>query len=238
MAEPRTAAANLVRDLRDALGDRLRSAWLYGSVARDEYIDGLSNVNVLVLLDDIDPILLERAAPLAHRWASDGLALLLMEMDEWARAADVFAIELLDMADAHEVLHGPQSPEASNVSMHSLRLQAEREIRGKLILLHGGMLRAAEDPAAVGDLLMVALPSFLTFFRAALRLQGKPVPVPDADLIRQAAALIGFDASGFQAAFEARRSRKKWKVAMRDDIVARYNTAAEQTATFVDRITG
>jgi glycosyltransferase involved in cell wall biosynthesis len=39
--------------MRAAVGERLRAALLFGSVARGEWIEGVSDVNVLVLLDQL-----------------------------------------------------------------------------------------------------------------------------------------------------------------------------------------
>jgi predicted nucleotidyltransferase len=236
MTDPKKAASDLVRELAATFGGELRSAVLYGSVARGEYVDGVSNINVLVLFDDIAPATLQRASPLARRWADDGLVPLLLERAEWESAADVFAIEVLDMVEAREVLHGGDPVSGLDVSHGALRLQAEHELRGKLITLHNGMLRAAESPESMGTLLAMALPSMLTYLRAALRLVGKQVPRTSGAVIDVASEVIGFDPAGFQAALDARRARGKWKVAITDAAVDRYHTAAERTASFVDRI--
>ncbi len=235
---PRDAAAELLRELTSKLGDQLRGALLYGSVARGEYIEGVSNVNVLVLLEDISPALLQRVAPLARRWVDNGLAPLFLEREEWARAADVFAIELLDMADAHEVLHGVDPLAGLTASNEALRLQAERELRGKLVTLHNGMLHAAGSEEDVGSLLVMALPSFVTYLRAALRLAGQTVPGTCDRVIDAGAALIDFDPAGFNAALSARRGGGKWTVGIADPLVERYHAAAERTAAHVDRFGG
>lgn len=236
MDDPRQAATDLARELARTFGAELRSALLYGSLARNEYVDGVSNINVLVLFEDITPSTLERASPFARRWAAVGLVPLLLERDEWARAADVFAIEVLDMLDAHEMLHGEDPLSGLEVARDALRLQAERELRGKLVTLHSGMLHAAGSTAAMGTLLAMALPSLVTYLRAALRLGGHDVPPASAEVIEAASTLIGFDPAGLRAALDARRSRDKWKVPITDPVVDRYHTAAEQTAMFVDRI--
>ncbi|MGH7551623.1 MAG: hypothetical protein ACREMQ_01180 [Longimicrobiales bacterium] len=236
MKDPRKAAAGLVQELVATFDGELRSALLYGSVARGEYLDGVSNINVLVLFDDITPATLQRASPLARRWAEEGLVPLLLERAEWDSAADVFAIEVLDMLDAREVLHGGDPVNGIDVSHGALRLQAEHELRGKLITLHGGMLRAADSPESMGTLLAMALPSMLTYLRAALRLAGRQVPGTSGAVIDAASDLIGFDPAGFHAALAARGARGKWKIAITDAAVDRYHTAAERTASFVDRI--
>jgi predicted nucleotidyltransferase len=233
MREPREVADAAAQALNGALGERLRAALLYGSAARGEHVGGVSDVNVLFLLDDIDADTLRRASPLLRPFAKDGLAPLVLEWDEWQRASDVFAIELLDMRDAHVMLHGEDPLDGAVVAPEKLRLQAERELRAKLILLHGGMLRAAEDPRGLGQLLAAALPAFVTYLRAALRLADRPVPATTRAVIEESARLVDADPSGLLRALEGRRAGK-WAIPITDPDVDRYNTTAVRTAAFVD----
>lgn len=220
----------------DAFGDRLRCALLFGSAARGEHVPGVSDVNVLFLLDDIDPATLRTASPVLRPFADHGLAPLLLEWGEWQRASDVFAIELLDMRDAHAMLHGADPLDGAAVSPEKLRLQAEHELRAKIILLHDGMLRAAEDQRHLGGLLASAVPAFVTYQRAVLRLAERPVPATSQAVIDAACALVGADPDGLLHALDARRSGREWAIAITDPDVERYNTAVERTAAFVDNL--
>jgi predicted nucleotidyltransferase len=233
MTEPREVAERAAKALAGTLGERLRAALLFGSTARKEHVAKVSDVNVLFLLDDIDPAALSAASPVLRPFADQGLAPLLLELDEWRRASDVFAIELLDMREAHTMLHGADPLDGAQVAPEKLRLQAERELRAKLILLHGGMLRSAQDARGLGQLLAAALPAFVTYLRAALRLAEQPVPPTMAGVIEQGAQLVGADPAGLLRALEGRVAGK-WSVSITDPDVDRYNTAAERTAAFVD----
>jgi hypothetical protein len=191
-------------------------------------------VNVLFLLDDIDADTLRRASPALRPHGEAGLAPLLLEWEEWRRASDVFAIELLDMRDAHVLLRGDDPLDGLAVAPDRLRLQAERELRSRLILLHDGMLRAAENPAGLGLLLAAALPAFVTYLRAALRLADRTVPAATREVIEQGAELVRADPAGLLRAHEARRAGREWSIPITDPDVDRYNAAAEHTAAFVD----
>src|SRR5690606_40348658 len=96
----------IARELERDFGSSLKSVLLFGSLARGEYIDGVSNINLLVLMDDVNVALLDRAVSHAKRWRERGAVPLLLEVGEWPRAADVFAIEIADMQDEHEVVDG------------------------------------------------------------------------------------------------------------------------------------
>jgi len=235
--DAKAAAHAFASELREEFGLALRSATLFGSAARGEHIAGLSDVNVLLLFTDINAPTLARAAPVVRRHAAEGLNPLPLEREEWERARDVFAIELLDMRDAREVLFGADPLDGVEVEPAALRLQAERELRAKLITLHGGLLQAADSPDAIGELLRRALPSFATYLRTALRLCGEAAPVSTRDAIIAGCERVGAEPEGLLAALDARLApKRRWSVRLEDETVERYNDAVEKTATFVDEI--
>ncbi len=217
--DPRTAARETSSGLERALGNHLRAVVLYGSVARGEFIQGVSDINLLVLLDDIDTSALLSAAPAVARGAERHVNPLILEWQDRIRAADVFGIELLDMEDAHEVLVGVHPFADVVVPRPALRLQAERELRSKLLALHAGMLHTAADGVALGGLLMAALPSFATYLRAVLRLAREPVPATASGVIRHACGHIGADPAGLLAAEQQRRTAAPWRLVPTDPIV-------------------
>jgi hypothetical protein len=237
MKEGRALAQQLIDDLKRSFGARLECAILYGSVARNEAIAGLSDVNVMILLDDISPQALEAAAPIARKWIGQGhTPPLILEREQWRRASDVFAIELADMRDAHAALHGADCVAGAPISLTDLRTQAERELRGKLLQLQTGLLMNGSDAAALGELLKKALPSFTTYLRAVLRLAGRPVPGTTPEVIRAGMSAVGGPPDAFIQVWDARVGKQKLKVTLRDRIVEQYHTAAEQTAVFVDNL--
>jgi hypothetical protein len=196
-----------VAELRGALGDALDSIVLYGSVARGEASEAVSDVNLLMLLQAASRSELMRGAAVAQRWREEARAVpLLFTPDEWRRSADVFPIEIADMQDHHRVLVGADPVVGLPVSHGNLRLQVERELRGELAQLRRGVFLAANQPGDLGRLLLGAAPSLATFLRAALRLAREPVPVPVATpaVIRAACAHIGATPEAFLEVWEAR----------------------------------
>lgn len=234
MTDPRKLAEDFANGLRATLDERVRAAALFGSAARGEWIEGVSDVNVLVLLDDIDAPLLGRAAPVVNRWAAKNVRPLLMEMAEWRRAADVFTIELADMKDASSPLFGDDPAATAVVQPSILRLQAERELRAKLLHLHAGMVQSAGDGKRLGELFVRALPSFTTYMRTALRLAKQPVPAESRAVIDAACSLIGTDPAAFLQVHDARTSRSTLSVSLDQSLADDYNTAAEKLAAYID----
>lgn len=234
MTDPRKLADEFVTGLRRDLGEHIRSAALFGSAARDEWVEGVSDVNVLVLVDSIDMTLLARAAGTARASVKRRVMPLLMELHEWRRAADVFSIELADMKDAHVPLFGDDPVAHYSAERTNLRLQAERELRAKLLHLHSGMLLAGDDRKRLGHLLMHALPSFATYMRAALRLAGQDVPSSTPRVIEEACALAEADAGSFLRVYKARSGASKLELGLDDALADSFNTSAMRLAEYID----
>jgi hypothetical protein len=235
MADLKSTARGLAQQFASAFGPRLRSALLYGSVARGEDVEGLSNINVMLLMDSVDMNTLRSAAPLARKWAQTGnLPPLILAWDEWARSADSFAIEVADMQDARELLSGEDPITGMTVTREDLRLQAERELKGKLLLLRTRMMLVGEKPEEVGRLLLAALPSFVTYLRTTLRLAGRSVPRGTPEVIQAGSGLIGVEAAPLLRVYTARNTRDTLRVSLDDPLVAGYYAVAERMESFVD----
>jgi predicted nucleotidyltransferase len=239
MDELRATGLEFTETLADALGDRLRSVVLHGSVARGEAVPGVSDVNLLVLVDAVDAGLLRTLAPHARGWMEEKRSLpLVLTWDEWRRASDAFAVETADMLDAREVLHGDDPLEGASVRPRHLRVQAERELRGKLIHLREGTLASADRPVELGRLVLTALPSVATYLRAALRLAGDPAPADTPAVLRQGTALVGADVDPLHELWTLRAKRKVPEVEVDDPRVVAVHRVLERTADHVDTLSG
>lgn len=237
MADPRQTAEKLAQELTTLYGPRLRSVVLYGSVPRGEAIPAVSDINLLVLLDLVDTAALRIASPLARRWVEAGnSAPLVASWREWEESADAFAIEVADMRDAHEVLRGHDPIAHLPEDLSALRLQCERELRGKLVALRTGLLLSAARPEEIGALLLRALPSFTTYLRAILRLKGIKPPPRTPDVIREAARVAGFEPEALLQAWDSRTAAKPIRAALEDPLTQGYYAAVVRATEFVDSL--
>lgn len=189
------------------------SALLYGSAARGDYVAGRSDINLLLVLDDPAPTRLRALAPAFAAWrkaASEPP--LLISRAEWARASDVFPIEITDMRAGYRVLRGADPLGAARVDRADLRQAIERELRGKLLRLRQGYAAAAGDEKALGQLAAASSGTILVLLRSLLILVGRPVPATPAELASAAAALVGAPVAALVAPVEHRGTRGwRWK---------------------------
>ena len=235
MADPISEAVDPLLLAADAaLGNRY-SAVLYGSAARGDYVPGASDINLLLVLDDVGPAALRALSPAFLEWrARTPEPPLLVSREEWARATDVFPIEITDMQSAHRLLRGADPLAGLSVSRADLRRALESELRGKLLRLRQGYTLLAERPADLGTLARSSAPTALVLFRCLLTLTGRTVAAPDADaIVRDAADLVGFPPA---APLEIVRNRgvANWRCSAQ--LFETYLDTIVRTARYVDQL--
>ncbi len=210
------------------------SALLYGSAARGDYLAGHSNINLLLVLDDPSPARLRALAPAFAAWRKASTEPpLLISRSEWARATDVFPIEITDMRAGYRVLRGPDPLGAARVERADLRQALEREFRGKLLRLRQGYAAAAGDEKLLGQLAVGSAGTILVLLRSLLILVGRAVPATPAGLAAEAAALVGAPAGALTTPIE-RRGERSWRCGAAD--FEGYLDAVTRAAGYVDQL--
>jgi predicted nucleotidyltransferase len=237
MADARTTAAKLTAHLRTTFAAGLRSVVVFGSLPRGEAIAGVSDLNLLVLLDSITAQTMVQAAPVLQQWIRQGnTPPYLYSWEEWGGMQDSFAIEISDMNDAREVLWGVDPVAVDWVTYAGLRQQTEREIRDTLLHLRLRLMVATSGPSDIGSLLLSGFPSFNAYMRAALRLAGQAPGLETRPVIERAAALIDADPAPMLACFEARRTTHRLEVAMTDPLLDQYLEFVRELLRHVDAL--
>lgn len=231
------AAQRFAWELEGVFGEELVSAVLYGSAARGEYRPGVSDLNVLVLLREVTPAALRRATERARAWvAQKNPPPLVMGIGEWRRSADVWAIEMTDMRDAHVLLAGADPFAGMEIDTDDLRLQCERELKGKEIQLRERYLLFAGEPAELGELLVRSFPTFLVLFRTVLRLTGEQGVRDAEEVVRRVAARAGFDAAPLLEIHRARAAGGGLRPAADGPVAVGYLNAVSRVVSYVDRL--
>ncbi|MFQ5701576.1 MAG: hypothetical protein ACE5HU_07015 [Acidobacteriota bacterium] len=199
----------LVKDLQDALGDRLRCVALYGSAARGDFRKATSDLNVLLVLADVEPATLDAAAPALARWSRLGQPLpRLLSPDLMADSADVFPIEFLDIKTHGVILKGEDPFATIVIRQEHLRLQCERELREKMMRLREGYLQARMKPKALTKLLSDSYSTFVALFRGCLHLMQREAPALNDQVVTAFCATADLDRSPFLQVERIKRGEK------------------------------
>jgi hypothetical protein len=226
----------LIEQVEAAIPGRLRSAVLYGSAVAGDHVAGTSNYNVLLVVDPLGLAELNALSPPAVQWAKAGnRPPLLFTPGQLQATAHVFAIELFDIRQSHRILFGDDTLAEIAIEPEHLRLQVQRELKGKLLLLRERYLLTGGRPKDVANLLTSSIASFLVLFRAVLRLFQEDVPARKADALRQLAERIPFDAQPLLEIEALKHGHRKLRDVATQTLFESYLTTIERVADAVDR---
>ena len=228
----------LVTQLRNAYGDALEAAVLYGSAAAGEHSAKRSDYNVLVLVRELPLDRLRAAGAATRAWVASGNpAPMTLTSAEWRNSADVFPMEYADILERHRALTGTLPTDGITVRKGDLRLQLEKEALGKLLALRQGVLATVDDEKRQLELLTVSFSAIMTIFRAVVRLHGETPPVGREPLCREVARLTGLDAEPFVRVARHVREEERLKGPAAGETLARYLAGMEALVRHVDRLT-
>ncbi|HTH52011.1 MAG TPA: nucleotidyltransferase domain-containing protein, partial [Pyrinomonadaceae bacterium] len=196
-----------IDDLRQTHGRNLVSVILFGSAAAGDFVPEASDYNMLVALEKITPADLRNAQPAIREWVRLGNPTpIYFTVSELQNAADVFPIEFHQMSLARKVLFGPDVLAGLNISDKFLRLQAEYELRSKLIQLRRAYIPASGSVDGLKALMANSLPSFAALFRAVLIVKGMTPPTTKREIVKMTAQNVGIDGLPFEKVFNIREN--------------------------------
>jgi len=210
------------------------SAVLYGSAARGNYVEGRSDVNLLVVTSRLTPVELRGLGAELREFERQRFAPpLLITATEWARAADVFPIEITDMKLAYRVLKGADPVATQSVRPGDLRRALEAEFRGKLLRLRVHFGLYGDDPEALATVVGHSAGSIRVLLRCMLALAGRSGPMDDTALAAAAAALCGCSAAPLEQLLGHRR-HIAWQCP--PDLFEAYLGVVEQATHYIDHV--
>lgn len=174
----------LTADLKEALGVDVLGASLYGAAAAGAYQKGQSSLRLIILLADGASRPAVRLIPFYKKWQKAGLAVPVLVTPHYIETSrDAFPIEFMVMAAFHKPVFGVDSLEGIQVKPEDLRLQLERELKGKLTTLRTRLLACLGAKAGLMALADEALPAFTALFQAYLKLTAGQFPQAPADVM-------------------------------------------------------
>jgi predicted nucleotidyltransferase len=140
---------------------------LFGSAARGDFHEGHSDLNVVCILRSLSVEELGRLAQVVKWWCVEQKepAPLFFTNDELRDAANVFAIEILDMKRGRRILYGADVVADIEVPMNLHRVQIEHDLRMILLKLRQHYLRAPGNAKELAPVLRKSFSGVLTLLR-------------------------------------------------------------------------
>jgi hypothetical protein len=149
---------------------------------------------------------------------------------------DTYPIEFLNMKGHHVVVFGEDVLGSLAFHPSALRLQAERELKGKILLLKIRYLETEGKGARIEALIKESITAFLSIFHALLYLRGVDIPHGRTDIVRALAEVVTFDADALLKCVEIKEGRGRFTSSDMDMIFQDYLRELMLLADIVDKM--
>ena len=168
---------SLVDDYRKVLGNDLISVILYGSALTAEYVPKKSDLNFLIVLSEEGIEKLHLVYDLVAKWRKKRVGTPLFLTKAYIDSSlDTFPIEFLNIKRNYTVVFGEDILEGLSFEKAFIRMQCERELKGKLLLLRERYVETKGKAIALRTLVANTLSDFIFIFKGLLYLLDKEVP--------------------------------------------------------------
>lgn len=234
---PEEIFAELKQDYVALFGDDLVAIILYGSGARGEYVPKKSDINLLIVLSDKGIERLGDATDAVAKWRKRNVRVpLVMTRGYIQSSLDAFPLEFFNIKSAYQVIQGEDILKDVVIQKEDLRLQCERELKAKLLLLRESFLEANNKSHLLRELVAQSLSAFISIFKALLYLKGDEVPEKNEAVLSATVQSFGLDREIFQTLWYIKRGEKKSDRGALKEIVQKYISEIRGLSTQVDQM--
>lgn len=227
----------LIDRLKQAHGDGLVAAILYGSAAAGDHHGKFSDVNVFCVLTQVTIRELKLSEPILKWWREQGNpSPLLMSEEEVRTSTDCFPIEFHDMQARHRVLYGRDVIANLKIDKSFYRACVEHDLLAKQLRLRqkaGGVL---SDKEALLRVMMDSVSTFCVLSRHALLLGGFEAKWKKREVVAQLAQHLEIDATPFDTLLDLREEKKQPRAVDPGLLFEGYLKQIQAITSFVDRL--
>ena len=226
-------------DYKQLFNDDLVSIILYGSAAGGDYRPGKSDLNFLIVLTDSGIDNLDKAFSVVERWRKRMVAVPIFVTEDYVTTSlDVFPIEYLDMKRRHIKVFGRDMLEGLEFDPEHVRLQCEREVKGKLLLLREGYLDTGGKARGLKELIKRSIPAFTAIFEALLYLKGIDIPAGKSEILGKSCEALNLNGAVFEALIAVRNGESKTSEEHLRSLFKDYLLEVRKLANIVDSFGG
>ncbi len=224
-------------DYTAIFGDDLLAIILYGSGARGEYVPKKSDLNFLIILSEDGIERVENAIDVVAKWQKRSIPVPLFLTRGYIESSlDAFPLEFFNIQAAYQVIYGEDILRELGIKKDDLRLQCERELKAKLLLLRKSFLQAHGQTRQLKELINQSLPAFISIFKALLYLKGEGIPEKHEALIPATAENFRLDGALIRTLWQIKRGEKKPGKGEIKEIVLGYISEIKALSKQVDQM--
>jgi predicted nucleotidyltransferase len=238
--DPKEIFPEIIADYKNLFGDDLVSIILYGSATGQEYRPGKSDINFMIVLSEEGIEHLDLAFSSVKKWLKKNVAVPLFLTESYVETSlDAFPIEYLNIQRNYTLVFGKDILKDLEFNPDFLRLQCEREIKGKLILLREKFLQTGGRGKALIEVIEKSLPAFIAIFKALVYLiKGEALPQEKTRIIRSIAEELDIDAGVFEKLLDIKEEKVKLSESEITNLFKDYLRQVRKLSKLVDALGG
>jgi predicted nucleotidyltransferase len=235
--QPQEVFVPLTSDYLKIFGSDLVSLIVYGSAAAGSYVKGKSDINLLVVLTNAGKNKLDEAFDTVKYWKKRRVSTPLVMTTEFIKnSLDSYPIEFLNMKNSHILVYGENVLANLAFQPADLRLQIEREIKGKIILLTQGYLETEGSARQLRQLIGNSFTAFISIFNAMLYLKKEKAPQTRRETIKEACNLFSLDMAVFELCSNIKEGKDNFSGKEIIDTFKKYLHEVEKIGIIVDEL--
>jgi hypothetical protein len=183
---------------------------LYGSATGSDYRPGKSDINFMIVLSEQGIDRLKQAFEMVKKWRKRNVAIPLFLTENYVKTSmDVFPIEYLNFQRNYLPVYGKDILKDLSFDPEYVRLQCEREIKGKLLLLREAYLETSGKGRALKEVISQSTRAFIAIFEALLYVKGLEMPKEKSVVIRATTQAFEMDSGVFEKLLDVREDKVK-----------------------------
>jgi hypothetical protein len=206
--DPRDVFTEITEDYRNLFADDLLSIVLYGSATGAGYRPGKSDINFMIQLSENGIEQLDRAFETVSKWRKRNVAVPLFLTPSYLETSlDVFPVEYLTLQNNYTLVYGEDILKDLTFQPEHVRLQCEREIKGKLLLLRQAFLETGGKGRALKEVIGKSIMAFIAIFQALLFLKGPDIPSEPRDVLGLGGRTLEIDGILFEKLLDIKEEK-------------------------------
>jgi hypothetical protein len=208
--DPTEIFSEITDDYKALYGADLISIILYGSAVGQDYRPGRSDINFMIVLSEGGIEQLDKAFKTVAKWRRRNVAIPLFLTEGYIHSSlDVFPIEYLNFQQNHRLVFGNDVLKGLTFKTEDVRLQCEREIKGKLLLLREAFLETEGKGRQLKELIGRSLGALSAISEALLYLKEEAPLTGKRAIIARTCELFDLDAALFTKLLDIREEKLK-----------------------------
>ncbi len=222
-------------EILQAAGAKVHSLFLVGEALTEDYQEGASKIDSVIVLKQMDLNFLDTLAPLGGKYGKQGLAApLIMDPGYIHSSVDVFPLEFFNFWLLHHCLYGEDLFAALQVDRKELRYQCERELKGKLLWLHRIYVSAMGDRKVLTGDIVRHFAGYLPLFRGILHLLGQTPAGGLQKVLEQLDQTTGLETAVFEEIYAVKKREAQPSPEEVSQMFGKFYRATERLAEVVD----